>query len=206
MFCIHRRDFQSLCVRVYNLRSCQLRLTFGRAPLCSLVLFCLSQHRWLNAIGQRRKFPLVHWPSLDLHVIGTGHSEPQLNLRWTSGKHLLDAGSIAAVDHGDEGVPAARPRLQLPGHGLVPAHTQSQISQLSYYLRTFPPHGSRTIPFNEPVPLSFDSFFHFNRALAFRCSILLTGIKLPDFNHRFSRGWNFRLSEATFKLRSARNN
>jgi hypothetical protein len=61
--------------------------------------------------------------------------------------HLLDAGSIAAVNHGDEGVPAARPGLQLPGHWLVPAHTEAQISQLSYYLRTFPPHSSRNIHF-----------------------------------------------------------
>jgi hypothetical protein len=53
-------------------------------------------------------------------------AQPQVNLN----KHSLDAGSIAAVDHGDEGVPAARPGLQLPGHRLVPEYThQDQISQ-----------------------------------------------------------------------------
>jgi hypothetical protein len=29
-----RRYFQSFCVRVFNLRSCHLGLTFGRAHLC----------------------------------------------------------------------------------------------------------------------------------------------------------------------------
>jgi hypothetical protein len=33
----------------FNLRSCYLRLTLGRTPLCSIILICVSQHRWLNA-------------------------------------------------------------------------------------------------------------------------------------------------------------
>jgi hypothetical protein len=59
-------------------------------------------------------------------------AQPQVNLS----KHLLDASSIAAVDHGDEGVPAARPRLQLPGHRLVPANTQALIIQSLTALHT----------------------------------------------------------------------
>jgi hypothetical protein len=54
-------------------------------------------------------------------------AQPQVNLS----EHLLDAGSIAAVDHGDEGVPAARPGLQLPGHGLVPAQISQSFTALN---------------------------------------------------------------------------
>jgi hypothetical protein len=35
--------FCHFCIRVFNLRSCDLRLTLGRAPLCSLILVCVSQ-------------------------------------------------------------------------------------------------------------------------------------------------------------------
>jgi hypothetical protein len=57
----------------FNLRSCHLRLTLGRATLCSLILASVSQHRWLNAIGQKKAPPsfIGHWLSLEIHIIGT---------------------------------------------------------------------------------------------------------------------------------------
>ncbi len=47
----------SVYVCVFNLRECHLRLTLGRIPLCSLILVCVSQHRWMNAIGQKKAPP-----------------------------------------------------------------------------------------------------------------------------------------------------
>ncbi len=41
----------------FNLTSCDLRLTFGRTPLRSLFLVYVSQHRWLNVIGQKKAPP-----------------------------------------------------------------------------------------------------------------------------------------------------
>ncbi len=58
-------------VRVLTLRSCHLRLTLGRAPLYSLILVCVSQHRWMNAIGQKINLPRIRWLSLDIHIMGT---------------------------------------------------------------------------------------------------------------------------------------
>ncbi len=52
--------FLSFCVRVFILRSCDLRLTLGRAPLCSLTFS--SVYRWMLLV--RRKPPLVRWPLL----------------------------------------------------------------------------------------------------------------------------------------------
>jgi hypothetical protein len=82
-----------------NLRSCHLRLTLGRAPLCSLILFCVSQHRWLNAIGQKKAAPhSLAFTKLNIIEIERKAqvrppcsifeqyepwTEPQLNLRWT---------------------------------------------------------------------------------------------------------------------------
>ncbi len=54
VYSILSRNFQSFCVRLFNLGSCDLRLKLGRPPLCSLILVCLSQHRWLNAIRQEK--------------------------------------------------------------------------------------------------------------------------------------------------------
>jgi hypothetical protein len=42
-------EFLVICVCVLN-----LRLTLGRAPLCSLTQVCVLQHKWLNAIGQSK--------------------------------------------------------------------------------------------------------------------------------------------------------
>jgi hypothetical protein len=53
-----------------NLRSCDLRLTFGCPLLCSLFLLCVSQYRWKDAFD-RRKLPLNHWPSPELHIMET---------------------------------------------------------------------------------------------------------------------------------------
>jgi hypothetical protein len=45
--------------------------------------------------------------------------------------YSLNSGSIASVDHGYEGVAAARPGLQHPGHGLVPASTNPILKTLA---------------------------------------------------------------------------
>jgi hypothetical protein len=47
----------NMCVHIFNLRSSHLRLTLGHAHLCSFILLCASQHRWLNAIGQKKAPP-----------------------------------------------------------------------------------------------------------------------------------------------------
>jgi hypothetical protein len=41
---VQKRNFKSICVRVFDLRSCHLRLTLGRTPQYSFVLVCASQH------------------------------------------------------------------------------------------------------------------------------------------------------------------
>ncbi len=83
--------------------SCHLRLTLGRAPLCRLILVCVSQfiHNtdcWM--LLERRKLPLNRWPSRDKHIIRIKKralvrqtcsileqfepwTESQLNHRWT---------------------------------------------------------------------------------------------------------------------------
>jgi hypothetical protein len=70
------------------------------ASLFTLILVCVPQHRWQNAIGQKLKLPLIRWPSLKIHIIGTEKrtqvrqtcsifeqyepwTEPQLHLRST---------------------------------------------------------------------------------------------------------------------------
>jgi hypothetical protein len=86
-----------LCTCIY-LGLCHLRLT-GGAPLCSLILVCVSQHRLLNAIGQKKAPP--HSLAITREqIIGTERrdlvrpdcstfeqyepwTEPQLNLRRT---------------------------------------------------------------------------------------------------------------------------
>jgi|LakMenEpi03Aug12_release.lakeMendotaPanAssembly.Ray.scaffolds.fasta_scaffold678554_2 hypothetical protein len=45
--------FFSFCVSLFNLRSCHLRLTSMQSHLV-----CVSQHRWLNGIGQEKAHPL----------------------------------------------------------------------------------------------------------------------------------------------------
>ncbi len=46
--------------------SCHLRLTLGCAPQCSPILVCVSQC-WMLLV--RRKLSLIHWPSLEIHLI-----------------------------------------------------------------------------------------------------------------------------------------
>jgi hypothetical protein len=88
-----------MCVHcTCNLRSSHLRVTLGHAPLCSFILLCASQQRWLNAIGQKKAPPhSLAWPLLGIDIIGTEkraqvrpacsifepRTEPQLNLRST---------------------------------------------------------------------------------------------------------------------------
>jgi hypothetical protein len=65
-----RKNCYSFCKRVFNLRSCQLRLTLGRTPLYSLfsrILVCESQPRYLNAIGQKKASPHSLAITIDTH-------------------------------------------------------------------------------------------------------------------------------------------
>ncbi len=91
--------FLSVCE--FNLRSYHLRLTLGRALLCSLTLVCVSQHRWLNSIGQSKATLDSLAITRDTYTVilerekSSGQApcsifeqyetwtEPQLNLRWT---------------------------------------------------------------------------------------------------------------------------
>ena len=70
-----------------KLMSCDLRLTLGPTPLRSLIHVCASQHRWLNAIGQKKS---SHW-------LATTRDE--LYRRMSSGQaHLLNILTIGAMD------------------------------------------------------------------------------------------------------------
>ncbi len=71
----------SLWVGIFNLRSCHLRLTLDRAPLCSLILLSVSQYKWMNAIGQREELRSGQPSSIfEKYEPGT---EPQPNRRST---------------------------------------------------------------------------------------------------------------------------
>ncbi len=55
-----KRNFESFCVCEFHLRFCHLRLTSDHRPRSSLQShsrLCVSQHRWLNAIGQKKALP-----------------------------------------------------------------------------------------------------------------------------------------------------
>ncbi len=69
-----------MCVYVFNLRSSHLRLTLGHAPLCSFILLSASQHRWLNAIGQKKAPPHVLAITWDTQNRDREKSSGQANL------------------------------------------------------------------------------------------------------------------------------
>jgi hypothetical protein len=48
-----------------------MRLALGRAPLCIHILVCVSQHRWQNAIGQKKAPSQLLAITRGIHRMGT---------------------------------------------------------------------------------------------------------------------------------------
>jgi hypothetical protein len=55
-------------LRCKKFRSFDLRLTLGRLPLCSLILFCVSQYKDGKMLLVRRMVYLIHWLSQVIHI------------------------------------------------------------------------------------------------------------------------------------------
>jgi hypothetical protein len=72
-----RRDFESFCGRVFNLRSCHLRLTLGRAPL------------FIHIIGTERELRPCHPVQyLPIWVMDRTLAQPQVHLSWLRSNFL----------------------------------------------------------------------------------------------------------------------
>jgi hypothetical protein len=118
-------------VCVFNLRSCHLRLTLGCTALCSLILVCVSQHRWMNAIGQKKALPHSLAITRDKHtVIGTERrAQVRLTLGCTSLCSLMLV-CLSQIHNTDEWMLLVRRKLPLNRWPSPEIHTIGQINDL----------------------------------------------------------------------------